>query len=175
MSLQMDVVPVEKPQLQHARSHSKSDNLSAKHKTHSNVNPHDRIKNDKVNQSLKRKRNIGGTPPSATQSNKKALGNPVSGDGGSNRNLTKNQKKKEKERLKKLLKDGNNSITTSQTAENQAKADKSVLPLHEEGESSGSNESAGAGSQQTAKSSTNDMGKHACSASIGRSHKWFTS
>ena len=63
----------------HPRSRSKSERNKSKSKREqvSNINPHERIKNDLETNPQKRFRETGGTPPSATHPSKKTHGKPV--------------------------------------------------------------------------------------------------
>lgn len=150
MTLQTGVITVVQPQTSHSRSRSRGNKLQAKRKQHSNVNPHERIKNVLVDQSSKRPRDVGGTPPSITQPSKKSLSITTdTGVVGINPKQARNQKKKEKKRLNKLL--GKiKSTASNQTVDFKALADKSVPPLPLGAGLSGSGESANAENQLSA-------------------------
>lgn len=167
VSLQTGVVTVERPTPHLARTRSKEQKLAAKRKSRSLVNPHERIKQTVADQSPKRQRDIGGTPPSATQPSKKIMTGEISDSIAAaaakskkqEKNREKNRKRKEKIKLKKVQ-NNLNSIQSTSNAGTAAESDKSVPPQPKGDELSGSNLSNEAGgSQQNAESSGDTASK----------------
>lgn len=140
MSLQTGVVTVSRPSPPRARSRSTQSRNKARRTAKSNVNPHDRIKNDQeAGTPKKRGRVSGGTPPSATQPSKKPLCQPNETISGQNpQKLSRSQKKN----LKKKMKNENRSSSSIQTAGQQTPVDVTDPPMAPVPKLSGSNTTA---------------------------------
>lgn len=145
MSLQIGEVIVTKPH--RSRSRDKARRLEAKSQSKSNVNPHERVKDDLVSGTPKRGRDTGGTPPSANQPKKKMHGDLQETNVDHESNTLS---KKEKKRLKNKMRRRNKTLSSNKNAGNQTEAAKSVPPLASVPKSIGSDTAATGGSQPNA-------------------------
>lgn len=132
MSLQSGKVTVIKPS--RSRSKSKRNFSKSNRKPEASVNPHERIKNDLATNTPKRGRESGGTPPSASQPNKKAHGQTANETGNKNpisakavKNRLKAKRKREAQKQKAGSTTTEESVPPLTSGSKSIGADKSVV------------------------------------------------
>lgn len=149
MSLQTGEVSVTKPQQSGNRTRSEKARNIARKNRKPNIDPHDRVKN--TNDTPKREREIGSTPPSHRAPNKKSKAETTEGNTSNQKPLSKNQKQRLKAKLKKNA--------ARQKAGEKPKASEPTPPPASKPGSNGAGAPADGITAQNAQSSTDVVAK----------------